>query len=522
MARCAAVPKMDLKRQSETGKIMPKKNSKTLETNHNAAVDVGPRLVSLEIDQIKLYDGNPRTSRNPEYERLKYSIANHGLEQPLIVTRRPSESAYIVKSGGNTRLQILKELYAATGDPYYGIADCIEVNWQDEASVLLGHLLENSVRGNLTFIDQATAISAYGEMLAESAGASRLSIRELYAALKEKGLPTSVGALSRMRYAVDVLSSAMPVALSDGLGHRKIAEISKLHRNARQLWVRTELGSESDFDNVFAVLCRRYDGPDWQFEPLQRAVEIEIAEAGNVGVQTVRMSIDSLKLAVLTVPTATNPSQQLELQDKHRSLRIADDLVSTPRTGGADETSTEPMLTVSVELNCGRDSADQNTETKQNCPFVDLRRRAYDLATSLASSFKFGELIMPLPDCGNGFLLTDLPDTGSLERVDSDARATLGTTWWQLLAFSETASAPVEVVQDRLPSDSALRQILEQASIELLFDRIDIVNAAHFADRFWARLPKKEWQDWLYLAHTHREIRQKVVELDRPLWSRTP
>ncbi len=499
---------------------MAEKSSKKKNKEMRTLESAGPKLVCLEIDQISLYDRNPRTVRNPEYERIKHSIANHGLEQPLIVTRRPGEQSYFVKAGGNTRLQILKDLYQATGDPSYAMANCIEVGWEDESAVLLGHLLENSLRGDLTFIDQAAAVCAYGEMYAEENGSVQLSIRDLHSALKENGLPISLGVLSRMRYAADVLSSTMPVALSDGIGHRLVAKISRLHRDSSQLWVRTDIGSEDEFDAVFGELCRRYDGPDWQLEPLQRAVEVEIAEAGEVSIQTVRMSMDASRLAALPPPESSEPVERFEPIEESLSLIQNGDPRTRTEAKRNDYESENRMLTVCVDLDNNGGDDEDHSEHVQDRPFVDLRRRAYGLAKSLSTSFRLGELVVPLPDCGNGFLLSDFPDETLLDRLDGDSRATIGTMWWQLFAFSEVAGAPLNVIQERLPMDSDLRHILEEENVEFLFDRIDIVNAAHFADRFWARLPRREWQDWLYLAHTHREIRQKVIEMERPLWPR--
>ena len=481
---------------------------------------VNPRLVCLDIDQIHLYDRNPRTVRNPEYERIKHSIANHGLEQPLIITRRPGDEDYIVKAGGNTRLQILKDLYEVTRDPCYAVANCIEVGWKDESTVLLGHLRENSLRGELTFVDQAAAVCAYAEMLAEEQGVERVTLKDLQAALRNNGLPTSDGTLSRMRYAAEFLMLAMPLALSDGLGHRFVGTISKLHRSAAQLWVRRGLGSEDEFDAVFAELCRRHDGPDWQFEPLRRAVEVELAEAGDISIQTIRMSMDTSRLAALVPPEDINPITILETRE---NAQLPSHDINPESEGGSqadDESYEDRMLTVSVDLDDGKEEDSGRSTHVQDRPFVDLRRRAFGLAKSLASGFRLGDLIVPLPDCGNGFLLTDLPDAAVLERIDGDSRATIGTMWWQLFAFSETACAPMGIIQKRLPPESALRQVLEDQNVEFLFDRIEVIGAAHFAERFWARLPKREWQDWLYLAHTHRESRQKVIEMERPLWPR--
>ena len=70
----------------------------------------------MEVTRINFYERNPRRSENPEYDRIKASILVSGMDQPLLITMRPGDDDYVVQAGGNTRLQILQELYESTGD----------------------------------------------------------------------------------------------------------------------------------------------------------------------------------------------------------------------------------------------------------------------------------------------------------------------------------------------------------------------------------------------------------------------
>ena len=482
-----------------------------------------PRLVCLELDQISLYDRNPRTTRNPEFERIKRSIVDHGLEQPLIVTKRPGDQTYMVKAGGNTRLQILKDLYANSGDPSYAMVACIEVGWEDESDVLVGHLRENSLRGNLNFIDKSAAVCAFAEMMADTNDGAIPTIRDLQLELLKQGYPISSTMLSYMRYAAEFLMAAIPVALSDGLGWHAVRRIRRLHRTGSQLWSRYSIGSDSEFDDTFAELCRRHDGPDWQYEPLLRALATEIAEAADVSVQTIRMAIDATLSNSPTVPQSCTGSVPNELMGHAEPPSQRTSMVAASQDKSGSRDSAPDTLTVVIDLDDdaaeSQQSPRQHRNTAQQKVFTELRRRAYGLAHSLARRFGMGDLVEPLPDCGNGYLVVDIPEQSLLDNADARSRAALGTMWWQLLAFSETVCAPTSLIEERLPSSSSLRRILEDQDIELLFDRVDIIEAAYLADRFWASLPKEDWQDWLYLAHTHREIRAKVLETECPLWS---
>ena len=89
--------------------------------------------LSVPIDQIRPYDADPRHGGNPEYARIKASVQANGLDQPLIITQRPGEAGYLVHSGGNTRLRILRELYQETGDTRFAQVDCVLRPWTEEA-----------------------------------------------------------------------------------------------------------------------------------------------------------------------------------------------------------------------------------------------------------------------------------------------------------------------------------------------------------------------------------------------------
>jgi hypothetical protein len=70
-----------------------------------------PTAMVVEVEQIRPYDHNPRRVPNAEYERIKASIRACGMDQPLTITRRPGDEPYMVAAGGNTRLQVVQELW---------------------------------------------------------------------------------------------------------------------------------------------------------------------------------------------------------------------------------------------------------------------------------------------------------------------------------------------------------------------------------------------------------------------------
>lgn len=193
-----------------------------------------PMLVTLE--QLRPYDHNPRFIRNPLYEDIKASIRERGLDQPPPITRRPGETCFIIRNGGNTRLAILGELWLETRDERFFRIHCLFRPWTDEITTLLGHLAESDLHGQLTFIERALAVAKLKTML-EPDGAV-LSQREVARRLAAGGYPISQSHISRMLDTLEHLLPAIPQTLYGGLGKPQIERLIGLRSQAERTWNR--------------------------------------------------------------------------------------------------------------------------------------------------------------------------------------------------------------------------------------------------------------------------------------------
>jgi len=193
-----------------------------------------PMLVTLE--QLRPYEHNPRFIRNPLYDDIKASIRERGLDQPPPITRRPGETYFIIRNGGNTRLAILGELWQETRDERFFRIHCLFRPWANELSALLGHLAESDLHGQLTFIERALAVAKLKTML-EPEGAE-LSQRELARRLAAGGYPISQSHISRMLDALEHLLPAIPQTLYAGLGKPQIERLIALRSQAERTWNR--------------------------------------------------------------------------------------------------------------------------------------------------------------------------------------------------------------------------------------------------------------------------------------------
>ena len=246
-------------------------------------------------------------AKTREFDRIKDSIRSTGLDQPLVITQRPNTTDYIVRSGGNTRLIILKELFAETSDPRYAQVPCLIRPWSRESDVLLAHLRENELRGSLTFIDKARAVLAARELLTEELDLEEISQRRLAKELRRRGYRITFARISQMEYAVQRLLPVIPLAFEQGLGRPQVETIRRLERAAGAIWNEQCSSSGIGFDEVFLTLCRRYDSPDWDSEILRGALEAEIAETLEVSVQTCQWPIILTPLRPIKL---THPGRQ--------------------------------------------------------------------------------------------------------------------------------------------------------------------------------------------------------------------
>ncbi|OSL67023.1 hypothetical protein EAXG_04533 [Escherichia coli TA054] len=233
-------------------------------------VALGETPMILTLDQLRPNPDNPRTTRNPRYDDIKNSIHARGLDTVPKVTRMPDSEpdVYIFSDGGNTRYQILTELWKETGDPRFYRIHVLFKPWPGRLQCVIGHLAENEVRGELTFIEKAQGIHKarliYEEQLNKS-----VSMRELSSLLTEQGLPVDASSISRMENALKYLYPWIPDLMESGLGGPQVRNLLALRQDAERVWGQFALasGTDAEFDRVFGESCRKFNSPElWSLE----------------------------------------------------------------------------------------------------------------------------------------------------------------------------------------------------------------------------------------------------------------
>jgi ParB family protein of integrating conjugative element (PFGI_1 class) len=235
------------------------------ETAALTTLPVSEMPMVLTLDEVVPFPDNPRTSRNPRYDDIKASIRARGLDTVPKITLDPErpELGYFFSDGGNTRYAILSELWQETGDARFYRFSCVFKPWPGRLSCVIGHLAENEVRGDLSFIEKAIGIRQAREIYEAQLGKS-VTLRELSALLTEEGYPVHYSSISRMEDTVQYLYPYMPHLLESGVGAPQIRQLLSMRVQAEKTWAlfAGEVGVDVAFEDVFGGVCRHFDSPD--------------------------------------------------------------------------------------------------------------------------------------------------------------------------------------------------------------------------------------------------------------------
>ena len=190
-------------------------------------------VISINLDDIHEFALNPRRADNPLFAEIKASIATIGLQQPLKVTRRPGEAGYTLYDGGNTRLRALKQLWQETHDEKFFYQRCHFVPYVSDADILLHHMVENEVRGEMTLLDKSLAVWRLKSLYEQGQGKS-LSVRDLAELLASQGWAIKHKTVSIFVFTAQHLADRLPQALAAGMGRPRIEEIRKTFHAIRK------------------------------------------------------------------------------------------------------------------------------------------------------------------------------------------------------------------------------------------------------------------------------------------------
>ncbi|MGH8656674.1 MAG: ParB family protein [Gammaproteobacteria bacterium] len=413
---------------------------------------IEPTPMAVPLERIRPYDRNPRQEPNEAYDHIKLSIASRGFTGSLPITRRPGEPDYMVPEGGNTVLQIVKELYAETADPRFKTIYCLFEPWISESATLIAHLVENDARGELIFIDRARAVHQLRRLLEQETGGP-LSALKLATLLREQGYGIDQPTIGRLEYAVEALLPVIPAALRAGMGRPAIDQIRKLEKTLTAFLKHRKCdpalieAARSGFLNCL----NRHDCEDWALDLVHREIEAHVAELCGESLAKVRADFELIEQHGAPGPDAPPPEPltQPELSEPSRTR------VPAPSPAASEEDpSGHGLETLDRLFGSGRDADESLAQEPELEPtgldlaktsplglpqdVKSLRARMWTLARQLAQRNALGECILACPNKGCGFLV-DLPAIPLFagEGPESAEEARCVTLWWMLAALAE-------------------------------------------------------------------------------------
>lgn len=216
----------------------------------------GVGIIRLKVVDVDPYEDNPRTVPNAQFETIKESIRTRGLDQKLVVTKRPGAGRYILAKGGKTRLQALKEL--AAEDPKFAAMDFDLVPYKSESELLVAHMVENEQRDKMTFYDTARGYLMLRDKRSRELG-REIAARAFSAELKALGLPVDNALLGDFDFLVTHLSPLGELAKQiarDNVRNQLRPQHGLLHA-VREL---LKLHSEDALTSAYADWLRSFAG----------------------------------------------------------------------------------------------------------------------------------------------------------------------------------------------------------------------------------------------------------------------
>lgn len=260
------------------------------------------QYITVTLDKLRPYEHNPRKTRNPNFEMIKESIRRRGLDHKPNITQRPGEPFYIIADGGNTRIQALKELFNETQDQRFWSIECQYKPWKGdtadsveaELDLLIGHLIENDTRADLTFIEKALGIQQAKEYYEKKLG-KQLSSRDLSSALENDGYIISQVLITKMDRCVSYLYPFIPDVLFNGLGHSPIDKLLAIRNNALEVWQQYQFETDITFEAIWKnSLSRCNEDNPFNVKTFQDALINEMTDAleGKVSYEMLYMEVD--------------------------------------------------------------------------------------------------------------------------------------------------------------------------------------------------------------------------------------
>ena len=501
-------------------------------------------FMTIPIFDLESYDKNPRRMLNPNYEKIKESILNNGINQPLVITKRPDAEKYMIYKGGNTRLQALKELYDETGERRFRVVDCSFHPWSGfESDAIIGHIQENEMRKSLCFIDRAYGVKLAIDHLHQESANKDLSLRDYRSMLSRKGYSTTISSLSIMLYAIDIIEPLLAREVCVTMGRPQVQKLRSLENAYRKVCGEFHY-SKSTVDKLFVESLKSYEDDEWSYSSFRRCLEAAISDSESISIHDVAIRIDGY-LHVSDSPLSGTPTaidSDCESIDDLDWPDIRTNLTQNESVYTVNTSQTEHSLHnygANKEIDSvdsdhgGSNDAPKSQET--DFPIADVRETptfsteaelshlqqlSYRCASRLAKRYDLmvnketgNPIITNTGSWGIGYLITDYPAGAS--NGNPSVMRTRDALWWQLVELCDLrwATERARPTIAKLVVNSKLLNFVKSGNIQTLSIHANgLMKCTHghlsllgFCLR---QLDESSWNDLSELHTLYRSIHQ--------------
>ncbi len=468
-------------------------------------------MFPIAIDQIDEYESNPRFYENPEFQAIKESIRERGVIQRIVVTKRPGSDRFVLAQGGNTRLRCLRELYEETGDKKFATTLCEFRVWTNEANLLIGHAIENELRGNLTWHERSHMICNLRTMLEEHEDA-KLSAREFESAAGEKGVRVNYQNLQLYRYTVDRLDGILKAQLQKGLGRRQIATIYKIDQSLRSIWVSAG-EPEEEYDKIFLAELKRLDGT-FQSPALLTYVADAVSKKTDAVMIDIEHRVNDYIRNGGDLPAFQELRTVQQEEQHYAELQRQQFEAAEPADvfDDDDEKWDEPPPTTQsqpvVDPKPHPDSPPRNDKRKSQRKVIQLRKKLFHEVELFARMMHCDDCVENLRT-GYGIAVLKVPPVPEFE-ITVEERHARDQAWWQMIELSG--------VTEGMRKDPAMMSQLasaQQSDIQEFYNTGDPKALRVAAEKHSIRLPAINNTFTAMFRHSHEYARKhwfKAIE----------
>lgn len=515
-----------------------------------------PTLILVNLDNLVPYQGNPRQSRNPAYDEIKESIRAIGLQNPPNVTRADPSHPYMIRDGGNTRLEILRELWEETQERRFFEFKCMFHPYSDDMDILIKHCIENEMRGGMLLIERGLAAQKIKTSL-ERKSNSTLSIKALVWELKERGWAVNDKSLSFALYAAEHLIDVVPTVLWNGAGRPYIQRLKQIIEDCLAFWLalddkqQNSSEAEEEFTLIWQEALREVDSEDLTVDQARDAIEGAMADYLGCPVMTLRGDIQAMSEGVsrggsvpksvltgqlpdLTVKPEAKLQTQAPASRTGKGSTTGSEILQEAAKSSAPETATAPAARnqeaatrtndqetavvwgqgETFETESGlegfdeSDAYDQGTDlTNGHEDSVDsieeIREEILLTAERLAGMYKFEELVVPGDHLAPGtdhFGYLMLPPTPEVEARFID------------MCFNRGETAPAAIYRQLLNMSFACKFVFANSPDLKFFDYLTAKNTPEECDM---RLQGEGWLAAVRISMANGEPMRLIQRIER-------